>query len=110
MLLLTSKTALITISTRASLKRYHDYTLTLGLGDDASGYEILRIGTKSEKESVEQELKELREQLSQAKDWEQRRDEIVDELNKVWTVDDDTHVDGKSIQLDAPNYQEGGSR
>ncbi|KAK3679562.1 ATP-binding cassette long-chain fatty acid transporter pxa1 [Vermiconidia calcicola] len=77
---------LITISTRASLKRYHDYTLTLGLGEDASGYELLRIGTKSEKESVEKELQELRSRLEQVEPLKHRREEIDGELNKVWTV------------------------
>ena len=99
-------TALITISTRASLKRYHDYTLTLGLGDDASRYEFLRIGTKSEKESVAQELKELREQLSRADELKQRRDEIVEELNKVWTAKEGESVEEASIELRAPSYRE----
>ena len=37
---------LITISTRASLKRYHTFNLTLGLGEDGSGWEYDRIGTE----------------------------------------------------------------
>jgi len=40
---------LITISTRASLKRYHTFNLTLGLGDDGSGWEYERIGTEVRK-------------------------------------------------------------
>jgi len=40
---------LITISTRASLKRYHTFNLTLGLGDDGSGWEYERIGTQVRK-------------------------------------------------------------
>jgi ATP-binding cassette, subfamily D (ALD), peroxisomal long-chain fatty acid import protein len=76
--------ALVTISTRASLKRYHNYTLTLGLGEDASGYEMLRIGTQSEKDSVEKELLELRERLANVDGLKRRRDEIDAELNKVW--------------------------
>ncbi|KAK5678603.1 ATP-binding cassette long-chain fatty acid transporter pxa1 [Elasticomyces elasticus] len=77
---------LITISTRASLKRYHSYTLTLGLGEEANEYEFLRIGTDSEKDSVEKELQELRERLSQVEQWKQRRKEIDEELGKVWTA------------------------
>ncbi|KAK5744187.1 ATP-binding cassette long-chain fatty acid transporter pxa1 [Elasticomyces elasticus] len=77
---------LITISTRASLKRYHSYTLTLGLGEEANEYEFLRIGTASEKDSVEKELQELRERLSQVEQWKQRRKEIDEELGKVWTA------------------------
>ena len=91
--------ALITISTRASLKRYHDFALTLGLGEDASGYEMLRIGTKSEKESVEQELAELKEQLSQAEGWKRRRDEIDAELSKVWTVKESVQTESESVAL-----------
>ena len=90
------------------MKRYHDYALTLGLREDGSGYEMLRIGTKSEKESVEQELKELREQLSRADAWRQRRDEIVDELNKVWTVKDDDGAEEESLELKAPSYRQDG--
>ncbi|KAK4895313.1 ATP-binding cassette long-chain fatty acid transporter pxa1 [Elasticomyces elasticus] len=77
---------LITISTRASLKRYHSYTLTLGLGEEADEYEFLRIGTASEKDSVEKELQELRERLSQVEQWKQRRKEIDEELGKVWVA------------------------
>ncbi|KAK3622321.1 ATP-binding cassette long-chain fatty acid transporter pxa1 [Elasticomyces elasticus] len=77
---------LITISTRASLKRYHSYTLTLGLGEEANEYEFLRIGTASEKDSVEKELQELRDRLSQVEQWKQRRKEIDEELGKVWVA------------------------
>lgn len=91
-------TALITISTRASLKRYHTNTLTLGLppdsaspssdeGDGAIGegytYSIQRIGTAAEKQSVEKELAELRERLSTVEEWKRRRKEIDDELKQV---------------------------
>ncbi|KAK4626711.1 Peroxisomal long-chain fatty acid import protein 2 [Fulvia fulva] len=77
---------LITISTRASLKRYHSYTLTLGLGEDANEYEFLRIGTASEKDSVEKEIQELREKLAQVNQWKQRKQEIEQELSKVWVA------------------------
>ena len=99
--------ALITISTRASLKRYHDYQLTLGLGDDASGYELVRIGTKTEKESVEKELQELREALAQVEQLKQRRQEIDEELNKVWTVSSRDDDEQENKELDAPSYHDG---
>lgn len=76
---------LITISTRASLKRYHTFNLTLGLGDDGSEWEYERIGTDEEKMGVEREVQELKEKLSQVKHWKARRDAIDDELAKVWT-------------------------
>jgi ATP-binding cassette subfamily D (ALD) long-chain fatty acid import protein len=92
------KTALITISTRASLKRYHDYTLTLGMGDAGDEWEFQRIGTESEKSSVEKELAELRERLDKVEQWKSRRAEIEEELNRVW-------VQGEG-ELEAPEYLE----
>lgn len=86
--------ALITISTRASLKRYHSYTLTLGLGEEANEYEFLRIGTVSEKESVEKELQELRERMKMVKGWEERRAEIEEELGRVWSQGDEDAAEG----------------
>ncbi|GAB1741728.1 hypothetical protein NU219Hw_g7140t1 [Hortaea werneckii] len=75
---------LITISTRASLKRYHGFLLTLGLGDEGEGYEFVRIGTQREVEGVEAELRELRERLELVEGWRVRRREIEDELGRVW--------------------------
>lgn len=83
------RAALITISTRASLKRYHTYTLTLGLPSDSASdpyactYSLQRIGTAQEKQSVDKELSELRERLSHVEEWTRRRDEIDCELRKV---------------------------
>lgn len=92
---------LITISTRASLKRYHTFNLTLGLGEDGAGWEYERIGTEKEKMGVERELVELRERLAKVKEWEARRTEIEEELEKVW-------VEGGEI-LDSPAYVEDGA-
>ncbi|GAB7355143.1 hypothetical protein MBLNU459_g5715t1 [Dothideomycetes sp. NU459] len=75
---------LLTISTRASLKRYHAFTLTLGLGPQGNEWEMQRIGTESEKLSVEKELVELRERLEQVESWKKRREEIEQQLGKVW--------------------------
>ncbi|KAK3049286.1 ATP-binding cassette long-chain fatty acid transporter pxa1 [Extremus antarcticus] len=94
---------LLTISTRASLKRYHNFLLTLGLGEDAGKWEFVRIGTKSERASAEQELKELRERLEGAEGLRRRRDEVERELGRVW-------VEGKSggdaDALDEVTYDE----
>ncbi|QIW97631.1 hypothetical protein AMS68_003149 [Peltaster fructicola] len=92
---------LITISTRASLKRYHSYTLTLGLGDEANEYDFQRIGTASEKDSVEKELNELRERLSKVDQWKTRRQEIDNELNQVWV---EAGVSKAEQKLAAPAY------
>ncbi|KAF4548447.1 ABC transporter-like protein 18 [Elsinoe fawcettii] len=91
---------LITISTRASLKRYHTFTLTLGLGPQGDEWEFQRIGTESEKGSVEKELAELRARLAEKERWEERKSEIEAELAKVWTEG------GK--ELEAPGYLAGG--
>ncbi|KAL9086610.1 MAG: hypothetical protein Q9165_007053 [Trypethelium subeluteriae] len=90
---------LITISTRASLKRYHTFTLTLGLGDTGEDWEFQRIGTEREKSSVEKELQELRERLSKVEEWKKRREEIDRELAQVW-------VEGGE-ELAPPPYIEG---
>lgn len=90
--------ALITISTRASLKRYHTHTLTLGLGEAGEEWNFQRIGTASEKSTVEKELGDLRERLAKVEEWKRRREEIDQELNKVW-------VEG-GVELAPPAYAE----
>jgi ATP-binding cassette subfamily D (ALD) long-chain fatty acid import protein len=55
------------------------------LGEDANEYEFLRVGTASEKDSVEKELQELRERLAQVDTWKLRRNEIEIELGEVWS-------------------------
>ncbi|KAJ4007102.1 ATP-binding cassette long-chain fatty acid transporter pxa1 [Fusarium irregulare] len=89
---------LITISTRASLKKYHSYNLVLGMGDRGDEWEFERIGTEREKMQVEKELQELRERLAQVEEWKKRRDEIETELSAVWT--------DKGEVLEAPTYAE----
>ncbi|KAI1119144.1 lipid transporter [Nemania sp. NC0429] len=84
---------LITISTRASLKKYHTFNLALGLGDNGDEWEFERIGTEREKMQVERELQELRERLSQVEKWRQRREEIEKELAQVWTEQNETPLD-----------------
>ncbi|KAI1165677.1 ABC transporter transmembrane region 2-domain-containing protein [Nemania serpens] len=90
---------LITISTRASLKKYHTFNLALGLGDNGDEWEFERIGTEREKMQVERELQELRERLWQVEQWKQRREEIEKELAQVWT-------EKNEAPLDPPPYVE----
>ncbi|KAI1177383.1 ABC transporter transmembrane region 2-domain-containing protein [Nemania sp. FL0916] len=84
---------LITISTRASLKKYHTFNLALGLGENGDEWEFDRIGTEREKMQVERELQELRERLSQVEQWRHRREEIEKELAQVWTETNDAPLD-----------------
>jgi len=102
--------ALITISTRASLKRHHNFALTLGVAptstsqsplatsssplaktttntiapstfpDEPSTYTLQRIGTPQEQQSVERELAELRQRLGMVEGWKRRRVEVEEEL------------------------------
>ena len=76
---------LITISTRASLKKYHTFNLTLGLGANGMEWEFDRIGTEKEKLGVEKELLELRARLDNVEELKRRRRAIDEELGKVWT-------------------------
>lgn len=87
---------LITISTRASLKKYHTFNLTLGLGEDGTGWEYERIGTEKEKMGVERELADLRERLAKVGEWEERKRKIDEDLAQVW-------VEGGEV-LDSPVY------
>ena len=90
--------ALITISTRASLKKYHTFNLVLGLGEHGDEWGFERIGTEREKMHVEREVQDLRERLSQVEKWKARRDEIEKQLAQVWVEGGDG--------LEAPSYVE----
>jgi ATP-binding cassette, subfamily D (ALD), peroxisomal long-chain fatty acid import protein len=88
---------LITISTRASLKKYHSHQLILGLGAEAETWELFEIGTHEEKMGVEKELNALREKLALAPRLEERKAEIERELAFVL-------VEGQDGGLEAPAY------
>lgn len=51
--------------------------------EQSYSYSLQRIGTASEKQSVEKELAELRERLGKVEEWERRRKEIDEELGQV---------------------------
>jgi ATP-binding cassette subfamily D (ALD) long-chain fatty acid import protein len=89
---------LLTISTRASLRKYHDYVLTLGLGAQGDEWEMQKIGTESEKDSVEKEIAELKERLTHVEAWKKRKVEIENELAEVW-------VQGSGV-LETPDFAE----
>lgn len=82
---------LVTISTRVSLRRYHVFNLRLGLDaededghGDGPGYSFGRIGSEEEVLGVERELGRLRERLAMVPRWEERRKDVVAELERVW--------------------------
>ncbi|KAF3082756.1 hypothetical protein TWF569_000717 [Orbilia oligospora] len=74
---------LITISTRAQLKKYHTYQLRLGMGEYGAEWEFDRIGAERERMSIEKEIKELEERLAKVNDMEQRKQAIEAELKNV---------------------------
>ncbi|OBT74076.1 hypothetical protein VF21_07097 [Pseudogymnoascus sp. 05NY08] len=90
---------LITISTRASLKKYHTFNLTLGLGESGEEWEYERIGTEKEKMNVERELQELREHIGKVQEWKDRHAEIEKELAKVW-VDGEDVLEAAEVEVD----------
>ncbi len=90
---------LVTISTRASLKKYHSFNLKLGLGEEGADWEFQKIGTDEEKLGVEKELQELRKRLGQVEEWKRRREEIDAELRKVL-------IEGSETDLELPPYLE----
>ena len=94
---------LITISTRASLKRYHTFNLSLGLGEEGEEWEFERIGTVEEKMGVERELAALKQQLEMVEVWERRKAELDAELRKVWVRDED---EGEGQEMPPPAYVE----
>ena len=95
---------LLTISTRVSLKRYHDWNLDLGQGEEGEAWSFDRIGTEEEKEGVERELESLRERLAEVEGWRKRREEIEEELGKVWVATDESAEGGEV--LPPPEYVE----
>jgi ATP-binding cassette subfamily D (ALD) long-chain fatty acid import protein len=68
------------------------------MGESGEDWDFHQVGTTAEKSSVAKELTELRERLSMVDEWKRRREEIDDELNKVW-------VDGGD-ELAPPSYVE----
>lgn len=96
---------LITISTRVSLKKYHTFNLTLGLGEDGTDWDFERIGTEDEKMGVERELQELRERLGKVEEWKRRKEEIEKELLKVW-IEGDGGSSEQEKALAPPPYEQ----
>ncbi len=80
---------IITISTRASLRKYHTFNLILGLGEEGYDWEMMRIGTVQEKQGLEKEIGELKAKLAMVEEWEKRKAEIEEELSRVLVLGDD---------------------
>lgn len=76
---------LITISTRAQLKKYH--TFQLQLDGPNGGWEFDRIGTERERSSVENELRDLREKVKNVEVLRERLKVVEGELARVFVTD-----------------------
>lgn len=72
---------LVTLSTRASLKKYHTFQLSL---DGHGGWVVERIGGDVERSEVERELEELRSRVLQVQGKRERLEAVQAELGKVW--------------------------
>lgn len=72
---------LVTISHRPSLLRYHKAQLKIGLGEYGDEWVLEKTNSEEARLSVEREIKELEEKLSQVDEWKRRRAEIADELS-----------------------------
>ncbi|KAK2756146.1 hypothetical protein FQN54_005554 [Arachnomyces sp. PD_36] len=100
---------LITISTRASLKKFHTFNLQLGLGSDGADWEFERIGTEKEKLGVERELQELRHQLDKVDTLKRRRQEIDNELHQVWVEEGELAPEYRNDEGDDEDVEETGA-
>ncbi|RPA76444.1 hypothetical protein BJ508DRAFT_417582 [Ascobolus immersus RN42] len=79
---------IITISSRAQLKRYHTFQLELGV--DGRGWEFDRIGGDRERVGVRKELEELRRKVERVEGLKKRLVDVKQELGEAGLV-------GKSI-------------
>ena len=82
---------LVTISSRVSLKRYHEWCLDLGEGGEGEGegegeqgWRFERVGTEGERGGVTREVERLRELVGKKGEWERRRGEVERELRRVF--------------------------
>ncbi|KAL9027349.1 MAG: hypothetical protein Q9196_004111 [Gyalolechia fulgens] len=100
----------VVVSTRVSLKRYCEWNLALGLEEEDEeerereydseedeeeqlpGWSFERIGTEEERVGVEREVQALREKLANVEGWRRRKEEIENELGRVWVAGEDEEL------------------
>jgi ATP-binding cassette, subfamily D (ALD), peroxisomal long-chain fatty acid import protein len=75
--------ALVTISHRPTLLKYHQNQLRLGTGEDGYGWELQQLSSAQGRMTIEKEIAELEELMSQVDGWKARRQEIETALTKV---------------------------
>jgi ATP-binding cassette, subfamily D (ALD), peroxisomal long-chain fatty acid import protein len=75
--------ALVTISHRPTLLKYHQNQLRLGTGEDGYGWELQQLSSAQGRMTIEKEISELEELMTQVDGWKTRREEIETALTKV---------------------------
>ena len=75
--------ALVTISHRPTLLKYHQYQLRLGTGDEGYGWELHQLSSAQGRMTIEKEIAELEQLMEQVDGWKSRRAEIETALTKV---------------------------
>jgi hypothetical protein len=73
--------ALITISHRPTLNKYHKSLLTLGTGSEGHEWEFNQIGGVEERLSLEREIADLELKLQQIEGHKKRLAEVESDLN-----------------------------
>ena len=79
--------ALLTISHRPTLLKYHQYQLRLGTGEDGYGWELQQLSSAQGRMTIEKEIADLEEFMQQVEGWKSRRQEIEMALTKVVSFD-----------------------
>ena len=106
---------LVTISTRVSLEKYHDWNLRLGLEPEESqealeydsqmseqelpSWEYEKVGMQKDEAERGKEIENLKDMMKQVEGWRRRKEEIERELAQVW------EEGGKEVE--APAYVTG---
>lgn len=83
----------MTISHRPTLLKYHQNQLRLGTGEDGYGWELQQLSSAQGRMTIEKEIAELEELMSQVDGWKARRAEIEAALTKVVKLDDQGKID-----------------
>jgi ATP-binding cassette subfamily D (ALD) long-chain fatty acid import protein len=80
--------ALVTISHRPTLLKYHQYQLRLGTGDEGYGWELQQLSSAQGRMTIEKEIAELEEMMKEVDGWKARREEIETALTKAVSFKD----------------------
>ncbi|KAI5963482.1 PXA1 [Candida pseudojiufengensis] len=81
-LLKLKKIPFITLSHRPLLMKYHDYILEIEDNENQEGsWKLHDLTSEENLQSIDKEIEEIENKLSQVENWEKRRDEIINFLD-----------------------------